>query len=60
MNKILSGRCHPALSGAIREVEGEGVTSDCVARIGAGRKRFRIYAPLVVNEARLGIDEDPP
>ena len=44
VNKVLSGRCHPALSGAIREVEGEGVTSDCVARIGAGRKRFKMHA----------------
>ena len=63
VDKSLSGRCHPALAGAFKEVGGGGpggMTSDCVARIGAGRKRFKIHAPLVFNEARQGIVQVPP
>ena len=60
VDNVLSGRCHPALMRAFREVEGEGVSSGCVARIGAGRKRFKVFAPFVFNEDRLGIAECPP
>ena len=60
VDKALSGRCHPALSGAFRVVEGEGVSSGCVARIGARRKRFKVFAPLMFNEDSLGIAECPP
>ena len=47
------------MAGTFRKV-GEGwVTSDCVAGIGAGRKRFKIHALLVFNEARQGIVQVP-
>ena len=39
-----------------RGVDGPGgVTIDCVARIDAGWKRFKIYAPQVFSETRLEI-----
>jgi hypothetical protein len=61
VDKTLSGRCHPALVGAFSGAgEGGGVTSDCVARIGAGRKRFKFHASLVYNEAKSGIVQVPP
>jgi hypothetical protein len=58
--KVLSGHCHPALAGIFREIGGGEVTGDCVARIGAGRKRFRFHAPLVYNEASRENTLGPP
>ena len=46
----LDERCHPALHRFFRTTDAGDVTGDCVARIGVGRKRFKIHGALVHNQ----------
>ena len=53
VERAMDGHTHPALKDYFRR-EGEAglVTGDCLARVGAGRKRFRVHGALVYNECR--------
>ena len=45
VESAMFGRSHPAMKSLFRFLNGTGgdITGDCEARIGAGRKRFRIH-----------------
>ena len=53
VERAMAGHTHPALKDYFRR-EGEAglVTGDCLARVGAGRKRLRVHGALVYNECR--------
>ena len=53
VERAMAGHTHPALKDYFRR-EGEAglVMGDCLARVGAGRKRFRVHGALVYNECR--------
>ena len=56
VERALSGHSHPTLGGFFRRLGPGGlVTGDCTARVGAGRKRFRIHGALVYNECSSGV-----
>ena len=48
----MAGAIHPALADYFSVDGGGRVTGGSEARIGAGRKRFRIFATLTFNEHR--------
>ena len=53
VERAMTGHTHPALKDYFRrEGEADLVTGDCLARVGAGRKRFRVHGALVYNECR--------
>ena len=56
VERALSGHSHPTLGGFFRRLGPGGlVTGDCTARVGAGRKRFRVHRALVYNECSSGV-----
>ena len=50
VRSVLDERCHPELRGFFRILDTGEVTGDCAARIGVGKKRFRIHGALVYNQ----------
>ena len=54
VGSTIAGLCRPALLNYFRADGVGGVTADCEARTGAGRKRFRYHGSLTYNECRSG------
>jgi hypothetical protein len=50
VRSIVEERSHPALNGLFRTLDTGEVTGDSVARIGVGKKRFKIHGALIYNQ----------
>ena len=50
VRSIVEERSHPALNGLLRTLDTGEVTGDSVARIGVGKKRFKIHGALIYNQ----------